>query len=61
MESNPAAVNLLQERLDIRILIPGPPDIVGALGAALYGEAESAAGITTNGCEGNKQKTQIKA
>ena len=39
---NPAAVNLLQERLDIRILVPEPPDIVGALGAALYGEADSA-------------------
>lgn len=34
---NPAAVNLLKERLDIRILVPESPDIVGALGAALYG------------------------
>ncbi len=34
---NPAAVHLLKERLDVKILVPDPPDIVGALGAALYG------------------------
>ncbi|MBA4374524.1 MAG: 3-hydroxyacyl-ACP dehydratase, partial [Thermodesulfovibrio sp.] len=34
---NPAAVNLLQERLYITILVPDQPEIVGALGAALYG------------------------
>jgi predicted CoA-substrate-specific enzyme activase len=33
---NPAAVNLLQERLDVKILVPEHPAIVGALGAALY-------------------------
>ena len=57
---NPAAVDLLQERLDIRILVPEPSDIVGALGAALYGESGSQAGITTNGHEDNKLQTQIK-
>lgn len=57
---NPAAVNLLQERLDIRILVPEPPDIVGALGAALHGETNSASGITSGGYEDNKLQTQIK-
>lgn len=33
---NPAAVNLLQERLDTNLLVPEHPEIVGALGAALY-------------------------
>jgi len=37
---NQAAVDLLKERLDVGILVPGPPDIVGALGAALYAEKE---------------------
>ena len=37
---NSAAVNILRGRLDIRILVPEPPDIVGALGAALYAERE---------------------
>ena len=57
---NPAAVNLLQERLDIRILVPETPDIVGALGAALHGETNSASGITSGGYEDNKLQTQIK-
>ena len=56
---NPAAVNLLQERLDIRILVPEPPDIVGALGAALYGEADTTNRITADGSINNKL-TQIK-
>ncbi len=38
---NPAAVNLLQKRIDVEILVPEPPDIAGALGAALYGETET--------------------
>lgn len=57
---NPAAVNLLQDRLDIRILVPEPPDIVGALGAALYGEADTTNRITTDGSINNKLQTQIK-
>lgn len=32
---NPAAASLLQARLDVKILVPENPDIVGALGAAL--------------------------
>lgn len=43
---NPAAVNLLKERLGVNILVPDPPDIVGALGAALYGEVGSTAALT---------------
>ena len=35
---NPAAVKLLEERLDLKLLVPEQPDIVGALGAALYGD-----------------------
>lgn len=58
---NPAAVNLLQDRLDIKILVPEPPDIVGALGAALYGEVNSVVGLTASGCEDNKIQTQSKA
>lgn len=38
---NPAAVNLLKERLDVKILLPDPPDIVGALGAALFGNSSA--------------------
>lgn len=57
---NPAAVNLLQERLAVKIQVPEPPDIVGAIGAALYGET-AAAGITADGCQDNKLQTQIKA
>jgi predicted CoA-substrate-specific enzyme activase len=34
---NKAMVKLLQERIDRPILVPETPDIVGALGAALYG------------------------
>lgn len=57
---NPAAVNLLEERLDIKILVPEPPDIVGALGAALHGEAGMAA--SPAGCaDGNKLETHIKS
>jgi predicted CoA-substrate-specific enzyme activase len=34
---NPCVVSLLQERLDsVRVMSPVAPDIVGALGAALY-------------------------
>jgi (R)-2-hydroxyacyl-CoA dehydratese activating ATPase len=33
---NPAIVRLLQEKLEIAVLVPDEPDIVGALGAALY-------------------------
>ncbi len=57
---NPAAVNLLQERLDIRILVPEPPDIVGSLGAALYGEADTVHRITDDGSIKNKLQTHIK-
>ncbi|MCE5311758.1 MAG: acyl-CoA dehydratase activase [Nitrospiraceae bacterium] len=45
---NPAAVNLLKERLGVNILVPDPPDIVGALGAALYGEDGTTAALTDN-------------
>jgi (R)-2-hydroxyacyl-CoA dehydratese activating ATPase len=41
---NPCMVNILQDMLDIRVLIPSPPDIVGALGAALYAEKEALEG-----------------
>ena len=57
---NPAAVNLLQERLDIAILVPEPPDIVGALGAALHGEADSASGSSVDRCADNKLQTHIR-
>lgn len=39
---NRAAVMLLQEKLETEIAVPDPPDIVGALGAALYGESHIA-------------------
>lgn len=35
---NPCIVRLLKERLCIKILVPPLPDIVGAIGAALYAE-----------------------
>jgi predicted CoA-substrate-specific enzyme activase len=35
---NRAMVRLLQEKLEITVLVPPTPDIVGALGAALYAE-----------------------
>jgi predicted CoA-substrate-specific enzyme activase len=35
---NPCIINLLQERLDIRVFVPDLPDIVGAIGAALYAQ-----------------------
>ncbi len=37
---NACVVNFLHNRLDIDVLIPDPPDVVGALGAALYAEKE---------------------
>lgn len=33
---NPCMVQLLRERLEVEVLVPVHPDIVGALGAALY-------------------------
>ncbi len=33
---NPCMVSLLPARLEVDVLTPLPPDIVGALGAALY-------------------------
>lgn len=35
---NPCIVKLLEERLFIKVLVPQLPDIVGAIGAALYAE-----------------------
>jgi predicted CoA-substrate-specific enzyme activase len=32
---NPAVARLIRERLEVRVLVPPQPDIVGALGAAL--------------------------
>lgn len=33
---NKAVVQLLRDKLEIAVLVPDKPDIVGALGAALY-------------------------
>lgn len=38
---NPCIVRLLEERLCIKVLVPSIPDIVGAIGAALYAEKMS--------------------
>jgi predicted CoA-substrate-specific enzyme activase len=35
---NPCIISLLQERLDIRVFVPDLPDIVGAIGAAIYAQ-----------------------
>lgn len=35
---NPCIVRLLEERLFVKVLVPPSPDIIGALGAALYVE-----------------------
>jgi predicted CoA-substrate-specific enzyme activase len=40
---NPCIVKLLEERLCIKVLVPPLPDIVGAIGAALYAEETSEA------------------
>ncbi|MCX8031453.1 MAG: acyl-CoA dehydratase activase [Thermodesulfovibrionales bacterium] len=37
--NNPCIVQMIEEMLKIKFLIPTSPDIVGALGAALYAEA----------------------
>lgn len=36
---NPCITTLLQDRLGIRVLVPPQPDVVGAIGAALYGSS----------------------
>jgi predicted CoA-substrate-specific enzyme activase len=42
---NPCAVRLLEEQLGQRVIVPDYPDMVGALGAALYGKSGAAARI----------------
>jgi predicted CoA-substrate-specific enzyme activase len=41
---NHAMVRLLQEKLEISVLVPPTPDIVGALGAAIYAYGDEPAG-----------------
>ena len=42
---NPCVVRLLEEQLGRSVTVPDNPDMVGALGAALYGKSEAAARI----------------
>ncbi len=42
---NPCVVRLLEEQLGQPVIVPDNPDMVGALGAALYGRNGAAAGI----------------
>jgi (R)-2-hydroxyacyl-CoA dehydratese activating ATPase len=57
---NPAAVHFLKERLDVKILVPDPPDIVGALGAAIYGEEGSTAALFDDRSNNSELQIQIK-
>jgi len=42
---NPCVVRLLEEQLGRSVTVPDNPDMVGALGAALYGKYEAAVRI----------------
>ncbi|MGA2026718.1 MAG: hypothetical protein ABSH17_06585 [Syntrophobacteraceae bacterium] len=38
IKHNPCVVRLLEEQLGQSVIVPDNPDMVGALGAALYGK-----------------------
>lgn len=46
---NPCITNLLQEKLGIKILIPAIPDIVGAVGAAIFAVKQNCSASDGNG------------